>query len=149
MFAKISGTTVLEWPIPSIAARFPNISFSTNGYDNLPEGYVFVGVIPQPDPQPGKKVVPGMPVKQGESWVQSWDLVNLTDLELKELSDNRALNIRQNRDLLLQESDLSILRAYEQGIPAPAELVEYRQKLRDITLQAGFPDQVQWPVKPQ
>ena len=149
MFAKISGNTVLEWPIPSIAARFPNISFSTNGYDNLPEGYVFVGVIPQPDPQPGKKVVPGMPVKQGESWVQSWDLVDLTDLELKEISDNRALNIRQNRDTLLQESDLSILRAYEQGIPAPAELVEYRQKLRDIPLQVGFPDQVQWPVKPQ
>lgn len=149
MFAKISGTTVLEWPIPSIAARFPNISFSTNGYDNLPEGYVFVGVIPQPDPQPGKKIVPGMPLKQGESWVQSWDLVDLTDLDLKELSDNRALNIRQNRNTLLQESDLSILRAYEQGIPAPAELVEYRQKLRDIPLQVGFPDQVQWPAKPQ
>lgn len=148
MFAKISGNTVLEWPIPSINARFPNISFSTKGYNNLPEGYVFVGVIPQPDPQPGKKIVPGMPVKQDEVWVQSWDLVDLTDAELKDISDNQALNIRRQRDVLLQESDLSILKAYEQGIPAPAELVEYRQKLRDITLQPGFPQQVEWPIKP-
>lgn len=150
MFAKVNGNIVLEWPIVSIAHRFPNISFPAKLSNAvLPEGYVIVGVIAPPDPQPGKKVVPGMPVKQGESWVQSWDLVDLTDLELKEISDNRALNIRQNRDTLLQESDLSILRAYEQGIPAPAELVEYRQKLRDIPLQVGFPDQVQWPVKPQ
>jgi hypothetical protein len=148
MFAKISGNTVLEWPIPSINARFPNISFSTKGYDNLPDGYVFVGVIPQPDPQPGKKIVPGMPVKQGEVWVQSWDLVDLTDAELKDISDNQAFNIRRERDALLQESDLSILKAYEQGIPAPAVLVEYRQKLRDITLQPGFPQQVEWPIKP-
>jgi hypothetical protein len=27
--------------------------------------------------------------------------------------------------------------------------VEYRRALRDIRLQSGFPDNIQWPVRPE
>jgi len=149
MFAKVSGNTVLEWPIDNIATKFPNISFSTNlSNDNLPEGYVIVGVIPPPVAESGKKVVPGIPIKQDGFWVQSWDIVDMTEVEVQELNNSQASYTREKRDILLQKSDLSVLRAYEQGIPAPVELVEYRQQLRDITLQNGFPWQVEWPIKP-
>jgi len=36
----------------------------------------------------------------------------------------------------------------EKGTNIPAEWELYRQALRDITGQAGFPHQVEWPVKP-
>lgn len=56
-------------------------------------------------------------------------------------------NARAKRDALLSETDWS------QGKDVPPELsmkyLSYRQALRDITLQSGFPDNIQWPQKPQ
>lgn len=150
MFAKISGSTVLEWPIPNIVSRFPNISFPANLTDaNLPEGYVYVGITSPPDIAPGKKVVPGMPVKQGSTWVQSWDVVDMSAIELQELSDSQASFTRKKRDSLLQQSDVLVLKLYEQALPVPADVVQYRQALRDIPLQEDFPHTVVWPIQPQ
>jgi hypothetical protein len=57
-------------------------------------------------------------------------------------------NIRSRRDSRLQESDWVVARSYERGEPVPANWVSYRQALRDITAQAGFPYSVEWPNKP-
>lgn len=54
--------------------------------------------------------------------------------------------IRTERDSLLQSSDIQVLRAYESQTPVPPAVVEYRQALRDITSQAGFPWEVLWPT---
>jgi hypothetical protein len=55
----------------------------------------------------------------------------------------------QLRNSLLQGSDVAVLRAYESGVPVSAEWVAYRQALRDIPQQPGFPDNIQWPTKPE
>lgn len=56
--------------------------------------------------------------------------------------------IRQHRDLLLMRSDWTDL----PNAPLTAEQktvwATYRQALRDITTQAGFPETVDWPVAP-
>ena len=57
-------------------------------------------------------------------------------------------NVRFIRDGLLKESDLIVTRHYEKGTGVPAEWVEYRQKLRDIPQQLGFPMDVVYPEKP-
>jgi hypothetical protein len=53
---------------------------------------------------------------------------------------------RLMRDRLLQESDWTQL----SDVPKATRDAwkEYRQKLRDITARASFPDAVEWPVKP-
>lgn len=54
-------------------------------------------------------------------------------------------SIRYERDRLLQETDVWGLSDY----PATAEQTAYRQALRDITDQDGFPLDITWPTKPE
>lgn len=66
------------------------------------------------------------------------------DLEL-EKKEQVANSVRAERDKLISETDYFML----QDAPLAPEGVEtYRQALRDITLQKGFPFDVQWPEKP-
>lgn len=57
--------------------------------------------------------------------------------------------IRYKRDNLLDETDYYMMPDY----PADPETLEvvknYRKALRDITLQSGFPRDVEWPVVPK
>ena len=62
----------------------------------------------------------------------------------KEIDDNQAKNIRNRRDNLIKESDW---RAVSDRKLEP-EWKEYRQALRDITKQEGFPHDVKWPTDP-
>jgi hypothetical protein len=58
---------------------------------------------------------------------------------------------REKRNTLLAESDWTQLpdaRA-AMGAEKAAEWDTYRQALRDITDQPGFPEEINWPVKPQ
>lgn len=62
--------------------------------------------------------------------------------------DARWVEVRRERDALLAESDWVAARALETGQPVPAHWAEYRQALRDITMQPN-PFLLEWPTKPQ
>ena len=53
--------------------------------------------------------------------------------------------VRQGRDELIAETDTWAL----SDRTMTAEQTAYRQALRDITGQAGFPDNITWPTKPE
>lgn len=55
--------------------------------------------------------------------------------------------IRQQRNMLLQESDVLLIRSFEDTNNVSQELKDYRQLLRDITLQTD-PWNIVWPIKP-
>ena len=60
-----------------------------------------------------------------------------------------AGRIRRHRDRLLAASDWVVTRATETGAPVPPAWVAYRQALRDVPEQPGFPlDIVSWPDMP-
>ena len=63
--------------------------------------------------------------------------------------DRASANVRSRRDGLLQDTDWAVIKASERGETAPETWVLYRQALRDITGQAGFPYSVEWPIKPE
>ena len=59
--------------------------------------------------------------------------------------EKKAEFIRSRRNFLLKETD------WTQLADAPLDKsvwAIYRQELRDITLQAGFPNEIEWPQKP-
>ena len=60
----------------------------------------------------------------------------------------QAKSVRASRDTLLAECDWVAIKAFETGTPVSAQWATYRQALRDITTQAGFPWTVEWPVQP-
>ena len=59
-----------------------------------------------------------------------------------------AKSARDSRDKLLAECDWLVVKALELSQAAPAEWAAYRQALRDLPRQEGFPVTINWPVKP-
>jgi hypothetical protein len=59
-----------------------------------------------------------------------------------------AETMRQKRNKYLAETDWIVAKSYEVQNPVPQEWVDYRQQLRDITNQLGFPYEIMWPEKP-
>ena len=57
----------------------------------------------------------------------------------------KANEVRTQRDALLAETD------WTQVADAPVDAqayADYRQALRDVPQQSGFPGDIDWPVKP-
>ena len=61
----------------------------------------------------------------------------------------QAKSVRNQRDQLLKDTDWRVIKALESNIPQDFDWAAYRQALRDIPSQAGFPWEVQWPTKPE
>ena len=55
---------------------------------------------------------------------------------------------RAQRNDLLEETDWIVIKYLDIGEPVPQEWSDYRQALRDITEQDGFPGNVDWPEEP-
>ena len=59
-----------------------------------------------------------------------------------------SLPARAERNRRLAETDWIMQRAWEQGSAPPPAWVAYRQALRDLPEQPGFPAEVAWPEAP-
>lgn len=72
-----------------------------------------------------------------------WDtLKTAADLQQERLAAIAA-QVRSERDKRIAATDFYML---QDAPPAPEGLTTYRQALRDITEQPGFPENVEWPV---
>jgi hypothetical protein len=61
----------------------------------------------------------------------------------------QATAVRADRNQKLGQTDWTVIKALESNTPQNFDMAAYRQALRDITSQAGFPWNVQWPTKPE
>nr|WP_282960423.1 phage tail assembly chaperone [Burkholderia dolosa] len=97
----------------------------------------------------------------GEAWIVEWRVDGVaepTQVELGELWSQYgaaatehvlALEQRQKRDGLLLEADALVMKLEDSGqIEQVAAARKYRQALRDVPKQDGFPFEVQWPQPP-
>lgn len=62
--------------------------------------------------------------------------------------EQMAAAVRAKRDALLAASDYTQATDYPSTYAARTAWAEYRQQLRDVTKQAGFPADVVWPAPP-
>lgn len=70
----------------------------------------------------------------------------LLKLLKKKASAIKAEEIRKERNSLMTKSDIAVNKAADQGnTEAEARARTYRQALRDIPEQEGFPFEVEWP----
>lgn len=147
MYAIVSGTEVLEYPIANLSQRYPNTSFPDPMVDSaLPEGVVRVYHSPAPSFDPNThKLESGDPVLTNGQWFEQIIVVALPQDELDMRRADRAANVRANRNMKLAASDWTQLA----DAPVDSQVwTAYRQALRDITAQAGFPFDVTWPTAP-
>jgi len=73
----------------------------------------------------------------GNEWEVSYTAQNMEQATAES-------NVRARRDSLLQETDWMAL----SDVTMSSEMTTYRQALRDIPAQSGFPFSVTWPNKP-
>lgn len=68
---------------------------------------------------------------------------------IDEMSDEQiAQMIRNERNSLISQTDFYVQPDYPSTPDGIEAVKQYRQDLRDITLQSGFPRNVQWPSIP-
>lgn len=79
-----------------------------------------------------------IPIQQDGRWVTNWEIVPIPDSE-------EAKSVREQRNQKLKDTD------WTQLADSPVNKTvwaTYRQALRDVPSQAGFPWDIQWPVEP-
>jgi hypothetical protein len=60
----------------------------------------------------------------------------------------QAKSVRTSRDEKLKECDWRVIKSLESNTPQDFAWATYRQALRDITAQSGFPWTIDWPTQP-
>ena len=70
------------------------------------------------------------------------------DWRLQLEKEIRSLDVRLERNKLLSDTDHLIQSDYPISDEKKQEIKVYRQALRDIPQQDGFPDNIVWPDKP-
>jgi len=81
--------------------------------------------------------------KTGKQTIRPYTASEIADLQPS--VEKLAADVRTMRNKLLSDSD------WTQVLDAPVDQVlwaTYRQALRDVTQQEGFPQNVVWPVAP-
>ena len=71
------------------------------------------------------------------------------ELQEKLITESKADEVRAQRWPLLMDADVLTNMAADSGSPEKAQIAaSFRQALRDVTDQPGFPWEVVWPAKP-
>jgi hypothetical protein len=137
----------------------PNISMPRTWNQNVLDALNIEAVFetPKPDVGPYQSAARnGVTQDANGSWVQAWEVREMfsddedsTKAEKEAayqagLDAEAAKAVRSQRDSLLAATDWMAL----SDVTMSAEMATYRQALRDITAQEGFPHSVNWPAKP-
>ena len=84
-----------------------------------------------------------------------WDVTELTQDELDQITDSKWIQVRSQRDYLLSEADQRVLRYQSEeraGITTHTDSISdldtYMQELRDIPQTNSDPDSISWPTAP-
>lgn len=150
MFAKITNGAVDKFPysVGQLRHDNPNTSFPKQVSDELLAEFGVVAITEKPapdfDPLTHFAEWGPVPVLEDGAWVVLPNVRELSEGQIAERDAATATGIRSQRDLLLAETDWTAL----SDVVMSPEMAAYRQALRDITDQVGFPNTVVWPVKP-
>ena len=142
-----------------IRAMHKNTSFPKVWGENVREAIGIDPVIVSPQPAPSgdyKRVVRNGAVEDGGNWIQAWveEDIFVTDSDgtkadketayQAKLDATAAESARTERDSKLAKTDFYAL---SDTVMSEA-MTEYRQLLRDVPAQAGFPNSINWPESP-
>lgn len=140
MYAKIINNVVIKFPysMGALHVENPDTSFPAAPTADLLSEFNVFKIVETPAPTIDSKTHrQSKSIQQvDEVWTQVW-----VSIELPE--DVAAANVRSYRDRLLTETD------WTQVADAPvdkAAWATYRQALRDVSIQDGFPWAVKFPV---
>jgi hypothetical protein len=119
-------------------------------FDNGMVGEVFETLPPKGQyPENYRAGIAKLPEGVGSGWKRVSKSKWLTPGEVGR--DRAERGVRERRNRLLDRCDVALCNAANWELMDPCEKAEwhvYKQALRDLPDQAGFPYEVAWPVRP-
>lgn len=145
-FGDSSSLTKCGIGLSDLQAKFPNTTFNkTLVAANLTDfGVVEVEEEAMPSASSSQYVKEKDPVFASGKWSKGWEVVNFTADELTAAENSKKKYRREERNKLLAETDWTA----SSDLTMSDDWKTYRQALRDVPAQAGFPDTITWPTKP-
>ena len=158
MYAEVKNGVVITFPYDydTLCQKNPYTKFAQTDAllmyvgteDNL-AGNELVQVVdtdaPVFDRQTQKIVKDSSPTLVNNVWTLGWSTQNLTQEEQSAKNADQAQTVRNQRTQLLKDCDWTQIADSTADKTAWAT---YRQQLRDITAQVGFPWTITWPDAP-
>jgi len=155
MYVKVVDGAVDTFPynLESLSTDFPNVSFPDPVPENILNDYgiysVSIGPMPDYNPANQRVLFDAQPTLQDGQWVRHRQAYSL-DVDQQARHDERtAKDVRRKRDKLLSESDWTQMNDSPLNTTDRTTWATYRQSLRDLTTQNGFPHDVTYPSKPE
>jgi hypothetical protein len=150
-YAKIKNDKIEKYPYfeENLKEDNPSTSFPEDPLNNadLRKTFSIVQIFPTEKTTFDERTQTckeGTPVFQNDQWEQTWDISNKHPEEITADEGFKWIEIRNQRNQKLQETDWQMVKALELGEDA-AGLKTYRQKLRDIPQDQTNPFVITWP----
>lgn len=147
MYIKVINEIPISYSIDKLRYDNPNISFPINISNEILKNFDVYPCSLQELPSINdktQKLEEGDIIKENNIWIKTWKIIDKNEEEILNWIETKSLDAKAKRNILLSETDFYALR----DNTLTPEMLEYRQALRDITLQDGFPENVIWPIKP-
>jgi hypothetical protein len=145
--------TVETYPysIGALRRDNPNTSFPRNPSDAVLASWNVFPVTdkPAPDYNPATENCNQVdPTFVDDQWVMTWLVTPATPEQITERTEAKANDVRQQRNELLAQCDWTQLPDAPLDADAKLAWQLYRETLRMVPEQAGFPWNVEWPPVP-
>ena len=96
-----------------------------------------------------EKFVEVDPVKNENGvWIQTWSKISMTNEEKNAVDENQKIIERYERTRKLKDTDWTIGNDSPLSEAKKEQFRLYRQQLRDVPSQPGFPWNITWPTSP-
>jgi hypothetical protein len=153
-YAFIENNEITKYPVhdEDIISKYPGTSFPRYfvGVNLETFGVAEVLTAPSPSIDASKEyVIEGTPEFTNDSWRQTWIVKQNDQITIDDHFEAKIVFFKGARSELLAQSD------WTQSPDSPltdekkTEWKVYRQALRDIPSTSGYPEKINWPVKPE
>jgi Phage tail assembly chaperone protein len=159
LYAEINGNNVITFPYDydtlvnhNPYTNFPQkdiVTLYTGTNANL-SGNQLVAVTEEPAPNYNQQteyiVSNTQPTLVNGVWTLGWTINTLTSEQQAAATTAQAATVRQQRNAKLTACDWT--QATDCPLTNKADWATYRQALRDLTKESGFPWEITWPTDP-
>jgi hypothetical protein len=149
-YAKLTADKKLArypYTLPDLRLDTPGTSFPVEIDDATAALFGVVPVKPTTPPRETHTInLERTAILKDGIWVEKWLEIPATEEQIQERTSFRANDARQKRNQLLAKCDWTQLT--DAPTLASASWMAYRQALRDVPGQQGFPWNITWPEAP-
>jgi hypothetical protein len=132
-------------------AMFPSTGFPQQLTEEIINSFGGDVVFEGPQAQPTRYQVAfrdGVEQDGQGRWLTKYSVADMDAGAIAAKDAEQSKSVRADRDSRLKDTDWVVIKHLERNENIPGVWEVYRQALRDVPSQAGFPWDVTWPVKP-